>query len=360
MSGMLKLGIFQCTCSHIPQISSFKLFQTATQILRAAAERARSLGHLFGFHEKRRKAPQRRRGTPKSPESTHFGNQTMYFCVGILSGFPCFRVHFRGGWWILDGLCELFVLGGVRFRGIWWNLKFGTPLEKKTVRVPEVSIASLIVEAAFIFSHIKPTHHIPKTLTSLQPALLRSAYTALMATKAKSEALNFPKRNGLEPTGGWSVTSELDEFTVKVWMIPIWSWRSICCLCRFRVPFLGGSKFFVSFCWWSFIPCEVRCLASPVEMDMFLVGYGMLGREFHVYWMTNMTNVNFISSQDVLMSYAAKKSVCFRFKWMTWVSSMSAWFCFWEKHWTLILFRWASSEMNPPTLAMENPTLFNG
>ena len=227
MSGMLKLGIFQCTCSHIPQTSSFKLFQTATQILRAAAERARSLGHLFGFHGKTAKSSSKKERYPQfGPESTHFGDQTMHFCVGILRGFPLFSSPFWGVWWILDGLCELFVLEGVRFRGIWWNLKFGTPLEKKTVRVPEVSNSFTHFWGCLHFQTHKAHASYPKNFTSLQPALLRSAYTALMATKAKSEALNFPKRNGLEPTGGWSVTPELDELTVKVWMVPIWSWRS--------------------------------------------------------------------------------------------------------------------------------------
>lgn len=110
---------------------AFKLFQTTTQILRAAAERARSLGHLFGFHGKRRKAPQRRRGTPSLVlKSSILGSNNAFLC-GNFEGIPLFSSPFWGVWWILDGLCELFVLGGVHFRGIWWNLKFGTPLEKK-------------------------------------------------------------------------------------------------------------------------------------------------------------------------------------------------------------------------------------
>ena len=50
---------------------AFKLFQTATQILRAAAERARSLGHLFGFHGKTAKSSSKKERCPpkvlKSP-----------------------------------------------------------------------------------------------------------------------------------------------------------------------------------------------------------------------------------------------------------------------------------------------------
>ena len=84
------------SCSHIPQTSSFKLFQTATQILRAAAERARSLGDLFGFHGKRRKDPQRRRGTPRLVKFPFLrGDQTKQV-YGNFGGICLMIVHCSG------------------------------------------------------------------------------------------------------------------------------------------------------------------------------------------------------------------------------------------------------------------------